>query len=109
MPHTPEAPKPPPHIAAARTLVANLEATKSASQLLHTQATLLDALFAQLLDGSIRMKKHAMRDELIRHVEIPQVEMALRAQKQCRQTLDAIALRAADKKDNQTEQAENAG
>lgn len=85
-----------------------MDTAKPPSQMLHTQAALLDALFAQLLGECIATRTRT-DGSTYRAVREEEIDMALRAQKQCRQTLDAIAMRVPDKKANQTEQAKNAG
>ena len=95
--------KEPPYTIAARTLQADVSGRVPPSQLLYNQAALLDALFAQLLHDSFKTK-HTLSGKAYRHVEEGQINMALRAQKQCRQTLDAVALRMPPQKTgNQTE------
>lgn len=99
MPHTPEVPpQQAPQIIAARTLRADLEGGKPTSQLLHTQAALLDALFAGLLDECIETRHTISKGEPYKVVKRDNIELALRAQKQCRQTLDCLAMRVPTQK-----------
>ncbi|MBU6235917.1 MAG: hypothetical protein KGQ41_08735 [Alphaproteobacteria bacterium] len=105
MPQTPPPPavQQPPHLIAARTLQAELEGGKSTSRLLHTQAALLDALFAGLLDECIETRLNTFTNTPYKVVKRENIELALRAQKQCRQTLDCLAMRTPDKSAEQTE------
>lgn len=81
-----------PHVIAARVLEADLDGRLPATQLLYNQAALLDALFSKLMQESVTLR-HDSRGGAYNYVRDDHINMALRAQKQCRQTLDCMALR----------------